>query len=350
MNPVYAQTEPTVESTWTHWLLQAIKQTGLVKDVSSGEFAELINDAPSLTLDIGRVRSVYHWIDRLANDELLGVRLSEMLDQRALGVLSPLGWHAPSVREIINILTRFYCLVSGNADFELMGLTNGNASRGDLQIRYRPRGHTIPPNRHQSLLVNCTVLHCLRLMSRHQDVVVSIGLPPNLNADAIGNALNCQTHAHDKVSEVSLVIRGDVLDYPILGRDEQLYSIVTNHAVARVREMGRYMGLSEDICSFVRSQGFSRADMQTFCDDYGLHPRELQRTLAEQGLSFRGLRQRETRDKALSMLIESNVSISEIAAVLGYSESASFARACSAWFDRCPSDIRKSGWIAGPRG
>lgn len=343
----FTQADLTVNSTWTHWLLQTIKHIGLVGPDASGEFAELVNDAPSLALDIGRIRSVYHWIDGLANDPLLGVRLSQMIDQRALGVLSPLGWHAPNVREIVNILIRFYCLVSGNGDFDLIAPPVDAGRPGDLQIRYRPRVHSIPPNRHQSLLVTCTVLNSLRLMARNHHVVRTMGVPSTLDAEAIGQAVSCKTHPHDSDSELTLSIRGDLLDTAIGGRDDQLYSIVMNHAIARAREVNRYMGLSEDICQFVRSAGFSNADMLTFCEHNGLHPRELQRTLAEQGLSFRGLRQRETRDRALSMLIESSASISDIAATLGYSESASFARACNSWFDRSPSDIRKGGWIAG---
>lgn len=334
-----------VEPTWTHWLLQAVGQLGLKDEGFLREFVELVDDTPSLSLDIGRVRSVYHRIDKMANDPLLGVKLSQLSDQRALGIISPLCWHSPTLRDTIHNLIRFLCIVSGNGEFVLTTPLETPENRDDIQITYRPRAYTIPPNRHQSLLVTSKVVSNIRAMTRQQDSIVRMGIPAVLNAEAVGKALSCETYIHKVQTEITLQLRGDLLDKPIEGRDEELYSVVLNHAISREKEINRYQGLADDIGAFIRNNGFNTADIVQFCSQQGLHKRELQRTLAAQGLSFRQIRQKETRDMALSLLMHSDKSISDIAAQLGYAEPASFARACASWFERSPSDVRKSGWI-----
>ncbi len=363
MSEIYSKKQLTVESTWTQWLLQAFKQSGFQNEQFMKEFGDLLDDAPTMGVDIGRIRSVYHWVDKMSDDPILGVRLSQLSEQRSLGVLSPLGWHAPNLREILNVLVRFYCVISGNADFLFLqsasqewvnpeeaeqDAATEQSNTAHVHLCYQPRTHTIPPNRHQSLLVTCVTLNSIRAMTRRPDSVVALGLPRVLDPIAIGASLNCVTYNNNSDTDFTLIINGKLLDVPINGRDERLYSVVFNHAIARENEVNQYRGLADDIGAFVRSHGFNQADMVKFCELKGLHPRELQRTLSAQGLTFRQLRQKETRDMAMSMLMQGNDSISQIALALGYSEPASFARACTSWFDRSPSELRKSGWMSSP--
>mgnify|MGYP000494549130 FL=1 len=343
MNATHTDKSAVVEAPWAHWLFETLQQEGLQSPAFAKEFSDWVSDSPSLGLDIGRVRSLYHWADKVAADPILGVRLYQRLEQRALGILAPLCWHAPNLREIVNITGRFACLVSGNGDF-IVGPSSDDT--GNLTLTYRPRAHTIPPNRHQSLVVTATVIGSIQEIVGRPDSILGLGLPHSLNKTAISKALSCHTFNNGRDHELTIIVNGGLLDDPIGGRDEQLYLVLLNHAIAREAEVHRYRGLSDDIGAFVRAAGFNKADITQFCKQQGIHPRELQRTLAAQGLSYRQLRQKETRDMAMSMLLQSNLSVSDIAAHLGYAESASFARACVGWFGRSPSELRKSGLLS----
>lgn len=344
VNTTYTDKPAVVEAPWAHWLFETLQQEGLQSPMFAKEFSDWVRDSPSLGLDIGRVRSLYHWADKVAVDPILGIRLYRRMEQRALGILAPLGWHAPNLREIVNITGRFACLVSGNGDF-IVGPSADNSN--NQTMTYRPRAHTIPPNRHQSLAVTATVVGSIREIMRRPDSILGLGLPRSLDKTAISKALDCQTFDNGRDHELTIVVNGELLDDPIGGRDERLYLVLLNHAVAREAEVNRYRGLSDDIGTFIRAAGFNKAGITQFCKQQGIHPRELQRTLAAQGLSFRQLRLKETRDMAMSMLLQSDLSVSDIAAHLGYAESASFARACVGWFGRSPSELRKSGLLSG---
>ena len=66
----------------------------------------------------------------------------------------------------------------------------------------------------------------------------------------------------------------------------------------------------------------------------------LQRKLREQGLSFTQLLDQIRQDLALQHLGQQNLNISELAPLLGYSETSAFSRAFRRWFGVSPRQWR----------
>jgi len=72
----------------------------------------------------------------------------------------------------------------------------------------------------------------------------------------------------------------------------------------------------------------------------GLSSRTLQRRLLEEGLNFQGLLQEARQKLADQYIRDENLSISEIAYLLGFSEQANFTRAFKRWNGQSPSRFR----------
>ena len=72
-----------------------------------------------------------------------------------------------------------------------------------------------------------------------------------------------------------------------------------------------------------------------------LSPRSLHRRLAEEGTSFRAIKDALRRDEALRRLEKTREGIAGIATALGYSEPSAFFRAFVAWTDLSPSAYRR---------
>ncbi|MFG2551150.1 helix-turn-helix transcriptional regulator [Streptomyces sp. NPDC048581] len=72
-----------------------------------------------------------------------------------------------------------------------------------------------------------------------------------------------------------------------------------------------------------------------------LHPRTLQRRLAEEGAGFDQLRDEALRELAHQYLTESSLSMSHVALALGFSEQSALTRACRRWFGKTPTAIRR---------
>lgn len=72
----------------------------------------------------------------------------------------------------------------------------------------------------------------------------------------------------------------------------------------------------------------------------GLHPRTLQRHLAQEGVSFEEMRDEIRKTSALRYLTGTRLSMSEIAQLVGLSQGSALTRACRRWFRATPQMIR----------
>jgi AraC-like DNA-binding protein len=77
--------------------------------------------------------------------------------------------------------------------------------------------------------------------------------------------------------------------------------------------------------------------------DLALHPRTLQRRLAREGTTFEELLDTVRRDQARRYLQETTIPMSQLSALLGYSEQSSLSRACRTWFGAPPRAVRTQG-------
>lgn len=73
--------------------------------------------------------------------------------------------------------------------------------------------------------------------------------------------------------------------------------------------------------------------------------RSLRRQLAESGTSYRDLLDQVRSDLAQQYLLNSNLSLDQVAQLLGYTESTNFRRAFKRWLGVTPGDYRKSGLV-----
>lgn len=75
----------------------------------------------------------------------------------------------------------------------------------------------------------------------------------------------------------------------------------------------------------------------------GMSTRSLQRYLAEAGVTFESIRDATRADLAKKYLLQSTMSVAEIADVLGYSQPSAFARSFRRWYQMPPLRFRNTG-------
>jgi AraC-like DNA-binding protein len=88
------------------------------------------------------------------------------------------------------------------------------------------------------------------------------------------------------------------------------------------------------------------ADYASVARRLHLSPRTLHRRLAQEGTSYRALRDAVRREQALQMLEKTTQSIADIAVALGYSEPSAFFRAFVAWTGMAPTLYRNRNKFA----
>ena len=79
------------------------------------------------------------------------------------------------------------------------------------------------------------------------------------------------------------------------------------------------------------------ATLEQAAELFSMHPRTLNRRLADKGCTFRGLAEEVRYDLARQFLENTGMPISQIAAALGYAETSAFTRAFRRWSGFSPT-------------
>lgn len=99
--------------------------------------------------------------------------------------------------------------------------------------------------------------------------------------------------------------------------------------------------LAQQIKSSLYQQPARLPTIEEIATEHGCSSRTLRRELKKQGVSFQSLRNDVVRDLATEMLLQTELTVDEIAFRLGYSDSANFRRAFKAWTQVPPSVLRQ---------
>ncbi|GAA6154235.1 AraC family transcriptional regulator [Pseudoteredinibacter isoporae] len=78
----------------------------------------------------------------------------------------------------------------------------------------------------------------------------------------------------------------------------------------------------------------------TIADLLNLHPKTMQRRLAQEDCNFEGIRDKVRRERASYYLCNTDMPFSQVADRIGYSDQAALSRSCQRWFSRSPREIR----------
>jgi len=79
-----------------------------------------------------------------------------------------------------------------------------------------------------------------------------------------------------------------------------------------------------------------------------MHPRTLQRRVREEGTTFEAIKDEARRDLAQRYLSQPDLPLTQITALLGYSEQSAFGRSCRRWFDMTPREVRAHLSVGSP--
>lgn len=99
-------------------------------------------------------------------------------------------------------------------------------------------------------------------------------------------------------------------------------------------------GLSGLIRNKLAQQDLAKPSMENISSALALHPRTLRRMLKAENQTFQQLLEQYRRERAVQLLNNSKMPISDIAERLGYSEAACFSRAFKRWYAQSPKQYR----------
>ncbi|NMD55940.1 MULTISPECIES: AraC family transcriptional regulator [Tsukamurella] len=267
----------------------------------------------------------------------LGLRLAGVQSLSVLGPLAVAVTNAPTIGDALDCLTRYISvhsrMVTLTTEPDLQG------EPGTVAVVYRPAGRSGPV---QAADMGIGFTHRLiTYLNRGPYSLRSVELPYqpaaplSVHQDFFGALVRTRRR-----SGAALRVGTEVLSTPLRRVDDTIHQLAIAY-LARRSATG-----SDDIVSRVRTAtqemlGTGTANLTGIAKLMTVHPRTLQRQLAAQGHPFNQILEQERRDKALRLLIGTDLPLGQIAAMVGFDEQASLSRAARHWWGVPPSRVRR---------
>jgi AraC-like DNA-binding protein len=132
------------------------------------------------------------------------------------------------------------------------------------------------------------------------------------------------------------------VDLPLEGADPKLHALIRKHAEAMLAELPRAQNLTERVRDLLAKElAGGTPSLTHIARQVRMSERTLARHLEDEGTTFKALLEDLRRRLALRYVRRSDMPISEIAFLLGFSQAAAFHRAFRRWTSQTPLEYRR---------
>lgn len=270
------------------------------------------------------------------NDSLFGLRLGQVQDPDVFGTVATLCRSASSFRDALRCYIDFIPVV--HCPLAIMEVVEGSQT---AELRWHVQaelGHNMQAN-YKATLLNLKLLRQIGGRGFRPSYV-------NLAADArhkdvpqIADLFGCSFHGKAAVNAIGFPV--SVMDQPVSSANRLLFRLIGGY-LERVRAASR-KGPVERVEDFVRgSLSSGNCSIEHCARKLGTSVRTLQATLSEAGLRFSDILEKQRIELAKSYLEQGQMTLDDVAAMLGYAEQSSFGRAFKRWTGSTPQRYRRN--------
>jgi AraC-like DNA-binding protein len=289
---------------------------------------------PDSYIDCQSLVDVLEYCSTLFNDPLLGLKLAQLQEPEVFGCVTALCRAAPTFREAVASFIDYIPVV--HSPMAKMELVEGKET---AELRWgvsTDLGFNIQAN-YQAALLD---LNFLRLVGGRTFRANYVTLTVDSRAKDISeieNALGCRFHSRATTSAIAFP--SAILDQPIASANKLLFRLLGGY-LDRVKVASRTT-IVQRVEDYVRgSLASGNCSIERCSRKLGTSVRTLQSHLSEYELKFSDILETQRRELATGYLEQPQLSLDEVAALLGYSEQSSFGRAFKRWTGSTPQRFR----------
>jgi AraC-like DNA-binding protein len=318
---------------------------GLVKELGADP-APLLRKAGIRAQDIGRydvfipARGVIEAVESAAEatgTADFGRRLAQRQGIEILGPVGVAARTAATVADAMEIFANFMAAYSPALSVQV-GPVRDRPDQTFLEFRILPQG--LPAHVQTTELSLGVTLKVLRLLLGAQYCPLSTHLTHNpvASVDEYREYYGCRTYFAEP--HAGLTIRTADLSRSI-SHDKLAHHAVVEYLTSVIGPRGPEM--SHSVCTIARQLLPTGAvSREMIAAQFNMHPKTLQRRLADEGTTFYDLIDGMRRDTAEHYLRDTDIDLSHLTRELGYTEQSVLTRSCKRWFGIGPAAYRRS--------
>ncbi|CAA0111406.1 HTH-type transcriptional regulator VirS [Zhongshania aliphaticivorans] len=265
-----------------------------------------------------------------------GLRLAKWQGLDILGPVAVIARSASTVLEALGAISQFLYLHSPALKLKAAAAE----TKGVLRFQYEIL-EAIRPQQCQSYELSlANGLGILRLLAGHQSTFTSVRFTHKQQAasSVYREIFSCPVYFEQ--SWCGFELTEELALQSIDSADAE-----TRHLVAEYLEPQYMLGaarLSERVAELIRRLlPTGQCNANAISEHLAMHPRTLQRRLAEESTRYDLLLDKERRSQAERYLAQVDLRLNQITGLLGYAEQSTFNRSCKRWFGLTPMQFRQ---------
>ena len=297
--------------------------------------AKIDLNKPIQEIDIARIiDNVYNYI----KDEALMVKLGQRVDVTYFGSFGFALMSCSSFSEAIKLINRYQLLLGTGINLNV--LSDSHNSQYTLRVSI-----SILNNLQKKLLTELIIsqsIYLLRIITNNDKLKFTISFQHEgiNNKELYESILKCNVKFNQLHNEISVPI--DLSKEKLVSANSAVHIIYEEQCERLLRDLNKVENFSAATRRILLQAGDDLPDIKEVAFKLHMSESTLRRRLKEESSSYRIICD-EVRDVlAKKYLTSTNLTISDIAMLLNYSEAASFRRAFIRWNKVTPNDYRHS--------
>jgi AraC-like DNA-binding protein len=333
------KTSPLHDAVWARQLAEQLKTGGhpVKRLLAEAGIVPRSLNAEGGRLPFNLIATFFELAADAAGDNCLGLRFGQTRDARDAGLIGYVGLSSPTVLGALRNLDRYRRVFSDAVEIRADALEE----TGILCWNF-----CAPPTLRKRQLIEFSATNLVRFLRKTTGrnltpEGVSFSHPRNERIREFERFFGCPVDFATPENRICFKLQD--IHLPIHTADDRLLSILEEHC--RI-VLDRHDVAPPSIIERVERLVVDRlttdeAKAEVIATELGMSRRTLARRLAELGTSFNAIVEALRQELALTYLRDSNLSQTEIAFLLGYTEVSSFNHAFRRWTGKTPGQVRQ---------
>lgn len=326
----------SVSATWVRGVLQTLAGNGLdvdviCRDAGIDRQAIEVRSEPCPTELLSRLWEV---AGARADNPAIGLLVSSTMHPASFDVVGYAMMSSATLYDGLQRLCRYLRLVADDhhVDFKPEG------AEFRLTVEIGGGNRPVPAARYDSVFMTLLTFARWMLGRELRFVRMALSQPAPANMRFYQAAFRCPIRFGAPTNCV--LLSADDVHHPLPTANPMLIEMLDKLALERLQQLDGER-VSARVIELIRRRlpdgEPGRGDIATLLH---VSERTLQRQLTEEGTTFQQLLDQTRRELAERYLAQPQVSLGELAYLLGFAEPSIFTRACKRWFQASPSQVR----------
>ncbi len=267
--------------------------------------------------------------------EGIALRFGEQLTLTSHGVFGYAVMSCRNVRQVIEILTKYYRLLLNDASLSM------SHDNDKIAIEYNPRKDQLLDRRRDSELfltgVLSSVKHLLHL--EHVGAEVEFDFPAPSYVDDYYKILDCPVRFNCPVSKISFP--NSLMDEKPEYANPVMLKLYEQQCDELLSRMKNSEGLRVKVRELLVAAQHQFPSLEQAASHFHMSPRTFRRRLSDEDVSFQKILDEVRQELAETYLRNPAISVNHTADLLGFHDVSNFRRAFIRWSGISPSEFKK---------